>query len=125
MHTTLEAFAEARRRCPWAKLHLVGSGPEEVALRHGADRLDIADAVTFHGWLEQAEALRLIASAECVVLPSMAEGTPISLLEAMARAVPVVATPWAVPRICSGRVVPVCWFPWGTCQPSPGPWFGF
>jgi glycosyltransferase involved in cell wall biosynthesis len=54
-------------------------------------RLDCRVAVP--GWADRAETARLLASADMLVLPSYHEAMPLSVLEALAAGVPVVATP--------------------------------
>jgi glycosyltransferase involved in cell wall biosynthesis len=70
---------------------LVGSGELEAALRARADRLGLVN-VTFAGRAD-GEALRSsYAEADVFVLPSEREGMPLALLEALAMALPTVAT---------------------------------
>ncbi len=69
---------------------IIGAGPLERALRRRAARLKIAANVHFLGWRE--DAWRIVAGADLFVLPSLWEGMPNALLEAMAAGVPVVAT---------------------------------
>jgi len=73
-----------------ANLILVGQGPEENTLRAEAERLGIGDRVQFTGAVaDPAEHLR---AGTIFVLPSLAEGMSNSLLEAMATALPCVAS---------------------------------
>jgi glycosyltransferase involved in cell wall biosynthesis len=76
---------------PWG-LDLVGSGPDEQALRAAARRYDCADRVVFHGWVGSREELRaLYRSCGVFALPSVWEAVTLAVLEAMAcGAVPVV-----------------------------------
>lgn len=60
-------------------------------LQHLADGLGIRSRVHFLGW--QRDVVDVIRAADLVVLPSLAEGLPIAILEAMACGKPVVATP--------------------------------
>ena len=53
---------------------------------------DLPDGVTWLGALPHAEFLARLEKARLLVLPSRLEAMPIAILEAMARAVPVVAT---------------------------------
>ena len=107
----LEALAEARKSLPDLRLTLVGDGPDREALLDQARALDLSEAVEFAGYLSQTEVAALLAYADCLVLPSFAEGVPVVLMEAMAARVPVVTTRIAgVPELVedgvSGLLVP-------------------
>jgi glycosyltransferase involved in cell wall biosynthesis len=58
-----------------------------------AAELGLADRLRFHGWLGHAETYALARSADIFVLPSHAEGQAMSLIEAMAHGLAIVATP--------------------------------
>jgi glycosyltransferase involved in cell wall biosynthesis len=73
-----------------ARLVIVGDGPLRPWLQEMAKNLGISDRVTFTGM--QADIPGLIASFDIFALPSIAEGMPIVLLEAMVRGLPSVAT---------------------------------
>lgn len=88
----LEAFAAARARSAAAgPLYLVicGEGSERDALAAQAQRLGIADAIRLPGWVDDpVEFYRLF---DVFALTSVSEGSPLSLMEAMAcGAVPLV-----------------------------------
>lgn len=70
---------------------LAGNGEVEEAKSQAA-KLGVADRIDFPGWVGEAEADALLNRADIFVLPSRAENQPVSILEAMARALPVVAT---------------------------------
>ncbi|MGK2910282.1 MAG: glycosyltransferase family 4 protein [Sphingobium sp.] len=78
------------RRLPFHAV-LAGNGDVEDAIAQ-AQALGIADRIAFPGWVGEAEADALLNKADIFVLPSRAENQPVSILEAMARALPVVAT---------------------------------
>jgi glycosyltransferase involved in cell wall biosynthesis len=85
----LEAWTEVARRSP-ANLILVGPGHDRLRLAELAGTLGIADRVQFTGAVDNpAEYLR---AGDIFVLPSVAEGMSNSLLEAMATALPCVAS---------------------------------
>jgi glycosyltransferase involved in cell wall biosynthesis len=63
--------------------------PHEEELRRRAGELGIAADVRFLGWLHSAELEGLYAAAECFVFTSRYEGFGMTVLEAMARGVPV------------------------------------
>jgi starch synthase (maltosyl-transferring) len=72
------------------RLWIVGGGPVEASLRDQAKRLGIADAVQFLGTRQDVPAL--MARFDLFVLPSLWEGLPNVVLEAMAARRAVVAT---------------------------------
>lgn len=84
----LDAFARAD--VPGSRLAVVGSGPEEVALRERAARLGIADRVCWTA--HRGDVPDLLAACDLLVLSSRNEGMANVMLEAMAAGTPVVAT---------------------------------
>jgi len=82
--------AQLRARGLDCTLALAGDGSQRAALEARAAALGIADRVRFLGQIETIGPLLLAADA--VVLPSRWEGLPLALLEALARARPVVAS---------------------------------
>ena len=75
---------------PDAVFVLVGEGREEATLKRQAHALGIAERVCFLG--HRNDVPDLLAVCDVFVLPSLYEGLPLSVLEAMAAAKPVVAT---------------------------------
>jgi glycosyltransferase involved in cell wall biosynthesis len=61
--------------------------------RERSAELDISDRVEFPGWLDRKSATELLLNSHCLVLPSRAEGLPVSVLEAFANSVPVISSP--------------------------------
>lgn len=87
-HLLLRALAEVRV-LPW-HLVLAGEGEEEEELRALAARLGLAGRVTFAGY--RRDVADLLHLADLFVIPSLDEGLPIVLLEAMACGVPVLSS---------------------------------
>lgn len=88
VHVLLEAFARAALTD--ALLVLVGEGPCRTELTSLAERLGIAPRVRFVGHTEDPR--RYLAAMDVFALSSATEQMPLSILEAMASGLPVVAT---------------------------------
>ncbi|MBF0482088.1 MAG: glycosyltransferase family 4 protein [Desulfovibrionaceae bacterium] len=73
-------------------LDVAGDGSEVAELRALAERLGIGAKVSFLGWRDRDALPGLYARADVFVFPSRDEGMPNAVLEAMASALPVVAT---------------------------------
>lgn len=86
----LQAMQELAAACPEARLLLVGGGSQEWPLRQVAKDLGLADRITFAG--ERRDVPALLVAMDLFVLPSLWEGLPLVLLEAMASGLPAVAT---------------------------------
>lgn len=92
IHVLLEALAaEPCRDRPW-ELVIAGDGDLET-YRRQAEALGLCGRVTFTGWLDQDGCRRQLAQADVLVQPSMFEGLPMAVLEAMAHGLTIVATP--------------------------------
>ena len=90
----IEAVIEATARLTTMGFDIVleigGGGPSEAALRELAAQLGVCDKVHFLGW--QREVGPLLASWHVLAMPSMTEGFPIAVLDAMAAGRTVVAS---------------------------------
>ncbi len=75
---------------PDLTLLLVGSGEEQGNIKHLAARLGLIERVRFLG--QRPDVPTLMAIADLFVLPSLFEGLPLVILEAMASGLPVAAT---------------------------------
>jgi glycosyltransferase involved in cell wall biosynthesis len=97
-HLTIRAFALAARAAPEARLDVVGEGPLRAACEAEIAAQGLEGRVALHGALPHAGVAALLARAAVFVQHSVTapdgdvEGLPISICEAMASAVPVVAT---------------------------------
>ncbi|HZL36086.1 MAG TPA: glycosyltransferase [Tepidisphaeraceae bacterium] len=86
----IQAFALLRRFVPTARLIIVGDGPARHALQQLVDKLAIGFCVHFVGY--QSEPQRYFQLMDVFILTSRSEGMPLSVLEAWAAGVPVIAT---------------------------------
>lgn len=88
----LEALAALRRQNLPVTCTLIGDGPRHQFLRDRAADLGVTSHVHFLGSVGQDRIQNLYRRADIFVLPSLAEGLPVVLLEAMALQRPVVAS---------------------------------
>lgn len=93
-----------------ARLSIIGDGPLLPAVRAQVAELGLQDAVWLPG--ARSDIAALLHSFSVFALPSLAEGTPVSLLEAMACGLPAVASrvggiPEVVDDDAQGLLVPV------------------
>ncbi|MBM3253452.1 MAG: glycosyltransferase family 4 protein [Candidatus Omnitrophica bacterium] len=80
----------ALKDIPSAVLLIIGNGPLEKQLKKMAVRLKIKERVIFLGFRHDVNSL--IAAIDIFVLPSLTEGLPLALLEAMAAEKPIIAS---------------------------------
>lgn len=106
----LEAFAGFIRSGANAWLVIAGTGTLENELKKSAENLAVRDRVMFLGYRNDIP--MVLKALDCFVLPSLSEGHPLALLEAMASGKMVIASDvGGIPEILSGsdtgiRVVP-------------------
>ncbi|MCG8462337.1 MAG: glycosyltransferase family 4 protein [Holophagales bacterium] len=112
----LHAFRTVLARYPAARLRIVGGGEQLDALRALLQKWQreepaLGKSVEITGPLPREETWKHYAEAEIYCLPSLYEGFPLAILEAMAAGLPVVATdvsgnPEAVDDGATGLLVP-------------------
>jgi glycosyltransferase involved in cell wall biosynthesis len=88
--TLLQAVALLTCTLPDFRLLIAGDGPERGSLQQRTEQLGLGERVAFLGNVREVPAL--LARARLFVLSSLTEGISLTLLEAMARGLPVVAT---------------------------------
>ena len=115
-HVTIAAFGKIADRFPNARLDIVGDGPLAERCRRLIADLGLSDRVCLHGRQNHEFVSELMGRASMFVQHSVTsafgdvEGMPVSVLEAMASALPVVSTrhsgiPEAVEQGVSGLLV--------------------
>lgn len=79
----VEALPALLQRCPQVSVLLAGPGEAPGGL---------PDRVRWAGWLDEAAKDKAFKSADLFAMPSLSEGLPVALLEAMARGLPIVVS---------------------------------
>jgi glycosyltransferase involved in cell wall biosynthesis len=83
----LELKKEKRR----FQILIAGEGPLKNALQDGIDKNDLSDEITMLGFRD--DILHLCHRSHALIMPSLWEGMPISILEAASVNLPVISTP--------------------------------
>jgi glycosyltransferase involved in cell wall biosynthesis len=101
----LDAFRMLHGAHPRARLIMAGNGPLWDAARRFVEEHRLDGSVELPGWVEGQAKQRLLAEADILVLPSRCEAFPMTVLEAMQWAIPVVtvARPGAETQVVHGH----------------------
>ncbi|BFM13993.1 hypothetical protein R50073_01760 [Maricurvus nonylphenolicus] len=86
----LEAFKRLVKKYPHIELVIIGDGKLEHEFATWVDNNGLRDSVHFPGFKENA--YRYTSAFDCFVLPSLSEGMPLAIMEAMSASLPIVAT---------------------------------
>lgn len=86
----LRALGSLGRDYEHVRVVILGAGPEDALLRSLARSLGLADRVLFGGYAPNAR--QYFGLLDMLAIPSLTEGLPMTLLEAMAAGLPVIAT---------------------------------
>ena len=90
LHALVEAIPQVLKACANTLFVIVGDGPLRIELEARAVALGVADHLVFLG--ERHDVPELLQEFDLFVLPSVSEGMPVTILEAMEAARAVVAT---------------------------------
>ena len=88
----IESLGRLKTRGYKFELTLVGDGPDRTELERLVQSTGLGSNVIFAGFAGQDEVLAYLQRSDILLLPSFAEGVPVSLMEAMACGLPVIAT---------------------------------
>src|SRR5262249_4611105 len=86
----LRALGTLRHSFPSLRLLIAGEGPDRARIEELVSQQRLHGCVTIAG--QQTDVSRVYASIDIFVLPSLNEGLPMTLLEAMAASKPIIAT---------------------------------
>jgi glycosyltransferase involved in cell wall biosynthesis len=87
----VDELIRAVARVPRVRAEIVGDGSCRAALTALAAELGVADRVCFHGFVPDAELVRIYACSQVFCMPGTAELQSLATMEAMAAGLPVVA----------------------------------
>ncbi len=73
-------------------LHMAGDGPLKGKLMNHAMELGMNHGIVWHGWCGKTQLRELYRQSDCLINPSLYEGMPNVVLEAMACGLPVIAS---------------------------------
>jgi glycosyltransferase involved in cell wall biosynthesis len=90
--TLVRGFALAYKESPALRLTLKGEGPEENEIRQMVAGLGLDEQVTFRKKTAYADVPLDYQHADIFITTSVSDGTPVSVLEAMASGLPCIAT---------------------------------
>ena len=88
----IEAMRVIRDKDNNIKLLLVGDGEEREYLEKLVEDLDLEKCVRFIGRVQNEEVPGYMAATDVFVLPSLSEGFPVAVVEAMGSGLPIIAT---------------------------------
>ena len=88
----VRAFARVRAQRPGARLHLLGGGSQEGALRQCLADLALHDSVHLHGRLDDAGMAAVLARCKLSISVPESDATSVSVLESMACGLAVIAS---------------------------------
>lgn len=88
----ISALGQLKRRDIEAKLVVIGDGPERDLLERHAQACGVRSAVNFLGWVPSERVAEEIRASRALVMPSLAEGLPVVIMEALALGRPVISS---------------------------------
>lgn len=86
----VEAAKGVFQAVPHARIYIVGEGELQPELEAQARSLGVGDRLVFAGF--RRDVAQVLAALDLLVFPSLWEGTPLTVLEALAMGKPIVAT---------------------------------
>jgi glycosyltransferase involved in cell wall biosynthesis len=72
--------------------YLVGDGKLQTEIQQRVDQLDLTENIKLLGFQTHERVSELLDRSDILVLPSLSEGIPVAVMEAMASGLPVIAT---------------------------------
>ncbi|MEX0765020.1 MAG: glycosyltransferase family 4 protein [Nitrosopumilaceae archaeon] len=92
LEVLMKAINIAKKSEPEIKLVIVGGGPHKKSLQDLTKKLGLESSIEFKGYVTTEEKVRLIASSNALVFPSLCEGFGLVILEAFSQHRPVLVS---------------------------------
>jgi len=86
------ALAKLKNEFPNMKVHFVGGGESKPLLEAAIKQHDVGNMVVLHDWIANTEARAMLTKSRGLLLPSLAEGLPVVIMESFALGRPVIST---------------------------------
>jgi glycosyltransferase involved in cell wall biosynthesis len=77
---------------PGLRIVLVGDGDDRAQIEARSAELGVSENIVLKGWGTKADVQRELSGARTMLLPSLAEGLPVVIMESLALGVPVIST---------------------------------
>lgn len=88
----IESMSIIKQEYENIRLLIVGEGEERQTLEGLAARLDLTECISFLGQITNDAIPGYMIASDILILPSLSEGFPVTILEAMAAGLPIVTT---------------------------------
>ncbi|OGS06494.1 MAG: hypothetical protein A2270_07355 [Elusimicrobia bacterium RIFOXYA12_FULL_51_18] len=92
IENVIGAMPQILRKYPDVELHIAGTGNFALSLKKLSEDLALGEKVKFYGYIHNSKIPEFLDHVHVYVMPSYSEGTPLSLIEAMAAAKVIIAT---------------------------------
>ncbi len=94
IHDLVEAAYLIVKNLPDKRLKFIiaGTGNDEIEIKKRVKELNLNSYFEFTGWITSVEKDKVLKQSHLLVLPSYNEGLPVSIVEAMSYAIPIVST---------------------------------
>lgn len=92
LEVVIKAIGILKKTQPNAKLVIVGDGPHKKSLQELANKLGLGSNVEFRGYASSDEKMKIIATSNALVFPSLCEGFGLVILEAFSQRRPVLVS---------------------------------
>ena len=86
----IDVFNEINKEYKETSLHLLGDGPLRGDIEQKVKKLNLNDKIVFHGNVSNVP--ELLNESDVFLFPSIYEGSPLSIIEALAAGLPIVAS---------------------------------